>query len=222
MRRVAKALILLCSLFVLLYLGFSASTDAIRRVGSGVARYAWTSEELAARVDSLRRDMQELREKNRELSHAARTRAPEGVYVVIDRHANRLYLKRGDAVLREAVCSTGSGEELAGPGGRQWLFRTPRGVFEVLGKYDTPTWIRPDWAFVEEEKPIPPRGAPERLQDFMLGEYALTFGNGYMIHGTLYTRLLGESVTHGCVRLGDEDLEAVYQATKVGTRIYIY
>lgn len=222
MRRTLKALIPLCLLSIFLYLGGDTLIEAARRARSDMARYAWTSQELAARVDSLRRDIQEIQAENRALARATRRRAPEGVYIVIDRHANRLYLRRGDAVLREAVCSTGSGEELAGPWGRRWRFRTPKGVFKILGKYGTPTWIKPDWAFVEEKKPIPPRDAPERLQDFMLGEYALTFGDGYMIHGTLYTRLLGESVTHGCVRLGDEDLEAVYRAVEVGTRIYIY
>ena len=222
MRRMVKTLVPLCLLFIFLYLGGDTLIGSARRVRSDIAQYVWTSQERAARVDSLRRDIQEIREKNRALGRAVRRRAPDGVYIVIDRYANRLYLKRGDAVLREAVCSTGSGEELAGPWGRRWRFRTPQGVFRILGKYDTPTWIKPDWAFVEEQKPIPPRDAPERLQDFMLGEYALTFGDGYMIHGTLYTRLLGESVTHGCVRLGDEDLEAVYRATEVGTRIYIY
>jgi L,D-transpeptidase YbiS len=43
-----------------------------------------------------------------------------------------------------------------------------------------------------------------------------------MIHGTLYERSLGLSVTHGCVRVGAEDLEAVYKAAAVGTKVYLY
>ena len=39
----------------------------------------------------------------------------------------------------------------------------------------------------------------------MMGDYALGIGSGYFIHGTLYKRLLGRNVSHGCVRLGDED-----------------
>ena len=40
-----------------------------------------------------------------------------------------------------------------------------------------------------------------------LGDYALALGDGYLIHGTIYKRFLGMPVTHGCVRLNDEDLE---------------
>jgi lipoprotein-anchoring transpeptidase ErfK/SrfK len=29
-------------------------------------------------------------------------------------------------------------------------------------------------------------------------------------------------VTHGCVRLGDDDLEAVFRSMQVGSRVFIY
>jgi L,D-transpeptidase YbiS len=38
----------------------------------------------------------------------------------------------------------------------------------------------------------------------------------------LYTRLLGRSVTHGCIRVGDADLKAIYEAAAIGTKIYIF
>jgi L,D-transpeptidase YbiS len=56
----------------------------------------------------------------------------------------------------------------------------------------------------------------------VLGDYALGFGKGYFIHGTLYPRLLGKSVTHGCIRLNDDDLKRVYQLARVGTPILIF
>ncbi len=56
----------------------------------------------------------------------------------------------------------------------------------------------------------------------VLGDYALGFGNGYFIHGTLYTRLLGRNVTHGCIRVGDDDLKVVFNNAQIGTKIYIY
>jgi L,D-transpeptidase YbiS len=128
-----------------------------------------------------------------------------------------------EKVLREAVCSAGSGlilQEQAG-GKRQWIFDTPRGVHRVRSKIEDPVWKKPDWAFVEEGKPIP-TNPDDRFAPGELGEYALYFGNGYMIHGTLYERLLGRSVTHGCIRLGREDLREVYRAAAIGTPIYIY
>ena len=47
-------------------------------------------------------------------------------------------------------------------------------------------------------------------------------GDGYLLHGTLYSNLLGEPVTHGCIRLGDADLALAYRTAKVGTWVYIY
>ncbi len=148
--------------------------------------------------------------------------APAGVYVVVDTIANRLYLKRGDEVVREAVCSTGTGGLLVDPAsGRRWVFDTPLGVRRVLEKKEDPVWVKPDWAFVEEGLPVPQKQS-ERYDPNSLGDYALSLGDGYLIHGTLYQRLLGRSVTHGCVRLGDDDLAAVYRAVALGTRVYIY
>lgn len=148
--------------------------------------------------------------------------APAGVYIVVDTLANRLYLKKGDRVLRQAVCSTGTGGVLEDPAtGRRWVFETPRGAHQVQAKKKDPVWNKPDWAFVEEGLPIP-KDPKERVDDYSLGDYALYLGDGYLIHGTLYQRLLGRGVTHGCVRLGDADLEAVYNAASVGTWVYIY
>lgn len=147
---------------------------------------------------------------------------PRGPYVVVDQTNNRLYLKEGDRVLREAVCSAGSGMVLRdSEKGRVWIFDTPRGVFRVQKKARNPVWKKPDWAFIEEGK-RPPARASDRLEYGTLGEYALYLGDGYMIHGTLYERLLGRSVTHGCIRLGKEDLRAVHDATEVGTEVYIF
>lgn len=148
--------------------------------------------------------------------------APPGIHIVVDTLGNRLYLKKGTKVLREAVCSTGTGGVLTDPAtGRRWVFDTPRGSHQVLDKKRDPVWNKPDWAFIEEGEPIP-KDSAARLDDYSLGDYALYLGDGYLIHGTLYQRLLGRGVTHGCVRLGDADLEAVFKAAPVGTWVYIY
>ena len=157
------------------------------------------------------------------LEATLRRKVPRGPWIVIDQTHNRLRLMRGDDLLLEAPCSAGSGMVLKeGSGGqRVWVFDTPRGRFEVLSKLANPVWRRPDWAFVEEGEPIP-RDPGDRLEYGSLGEYALYFGNGYMIHGTLYERLLGRPVSHGCVRLGRDPLRQVYREAPVGTPVYIY
>jgi L,D-transpeptidase YbiS len=147
---------------------------------------------------------------------------PLGIYILIDTAENRLYVKKGDKVVREAVVSCGSGGILKEPNGkRSWVFDTPRGQFHVESKLMNPYWVKPDWAFIEEGEPIP-KIFEDRIEEGTLGDYALGFGKGYFIHGTLYTRLLGRNVTHGCVRVGDEDLKTVFQSVGLGTRILIF
>jgi len=148
--------------------------------------------------------------------------APKGVYIVIDTGANRFYLKKGTEIVRQGLVSTGSGDILPDPKGkRQWVFDTPRGEFAVKSKVENPYWVKPDWAFIEEGEPIP-KNADDRVVGGELGDYALGFGSGYFLHGTLYTRLLGRNVTHGCVRIGDEDLRFLFKSSSIGTKIYIY
>jgi L,D-transpeptidase YbiS len=156
------------------------------------------------------------------LEAALRRKVPRGTWIVIDQTHNRIRLMRGDATVLEAPCSAGSGMVLKeGANGRVWVFDTPRGRFEVLSKMANPVWRKPDWAFVEEGEAIP-RDPVDRLEYGSLGEYALYFGNGYMIHGTLYERLLGRPVSHGCIRVGREPLREVYRQSPLGTPIYIY
>ena len=149
--------------------------------------------------------------------------APAGPYIVVDTARNRLYVKRRDTVLLDAVVSTGSGTILDHPGRpeRRWVFDTPRGAFAVQSKLVNPAWVKPDWAFLEEGRTVPARAA-ERVETGILGEYAFGFGNGYFIHGTLYTRLLGRNVTHGCIRLNDDDLRTVNQLADIGTPLVIF
>jgi L,D-transpeptidase YbiS len=127
-----------------------------------------------------------------------------------------------DKIVRAAVCSAGSGMVLKASGSsKKWVFDTPRGVFKVRNKISNPIWKKPDWAFVEEGKTLP-TNPEDRFESGTLGKYALYLEDGYMIHGTLYTRLLGRSVTHGCIRLGPEDLQAVWDAVPIGTSVYIF
>jgi lipoprotein-anchoring transpeptidase ErfK/SrfK len=148
--------------------------------------------------------------------------APKGIYIVIDSGKNTLYLKKGTSIRLQAVISCGSGNFLQEPNGeRRWVFDTPRGVFSVTSKLKDPSWIKPDWAFIEEAKTVPVN-PQDRVEEGVLGDYALGFGDGYFIHGTLYTRLLGRNVTHGCIRVGDEDLKKLFMEVSIGTPIFIY
>jgi L,D-transpeptidase YbiS len=161
--------------------------------------------------------------EDKKLLKAIGNLSPKGIYAVVDTAQNRLFLKQGERVVYEAVVSTGSGTTLTDPKnpGRSWLFDTPRGEFHVQSKIRNPVWIKPDWAFIEEGEALP-TDARDRIEAGVLGEYAIAFGNGYFIHGTLYTRMLGRNVTHGCIRMADKDLEVVYKSLPNGAPIYIF
>lgn len=189
-------------------------------VGMAAAPDGSVNAEGTAPADST---VEALRAEVRKLDAALAARVPRRVYIVIDRYNNRLWLRRGSEIKLEAVVSTGSGTILKESGGAQrtWTFDTPPGRFEVLSERRNPVWTKPDWAFLEEGQQ-PPKTLRERREEGSLGEWALDLGDGYMIHGTLYERLLGRGVTHGCIRLGKDDLATVYRECPLGTPVYIY
>ena len=147
---------------------------------------------------------------------------PPGPYLVINSTKNEFELYRGGQLTRKGICSTGSYVRLEQDDERQWVFKTPKGMFRIQGKTRNPVWKKPDWAFVEEGKAVPAINHPSRFEYGVLGDYSLSLGDGYLIHGTLYQRMLGLPVTHGCVRLGDADLEAIFRTLNQGDRVFIY
>ncbi|TLN23768.1 L,D-transpeptidase [bacterium] len=164
-----------------------------------------------------------LEDQNASLQKKIDALVPRGMHIIVDTAANRLYLKDGEKLVREAIVSCGSGNILSDPkGDRTWVFDTPRGEYKIENKITNPVWVKPDWAFVEEGKTPPPRNSPDRVESGVLGDYALAIGKGYFLHGTMYTRMLGRNVTHGCVRIGDEDLKYIYENAPKGTKVYIY
>lgn len=148
---------------------------------------------------------------------------PTNGYMVVNTSDNHFFLYKGRQLLREGICSTGKNEKLVSAERKyEHVFYTPFGVRKVLRKSTNPVWKKPDWAYIEDGLPIPGPNDPSRWETGTLGAYKLEIGDGYMIHGTIYKRRMGMSVTHGCIRLLDDDLEAVYKTMEVGSKVYIY
>ncbi len=143
-------------------------------------------------------------------------------YIVVNTTENRFYLYTNKKLIREGFCSTGSLMMLKTDKGKVWVFKTPRGKRTIQGKIANPSWKRPDWSFIEEGSPVPPKDDPSRWESGVLGDYALGIGDGYLIHGTIYKRFLGMPVTHGCVRLNDADLKVIFNTLNVGSKVYIF
>ncbi len=147
---------------------------------------------------------------------------PRSNYLIVNSAENEFFIYRGKSLIYHGMCSTGSFILLKNGDEQQWLFKTPRGEFQIKSKTRFPVWKKPDWAFIEEGIPVPPVNHSSRYEYGVLGEYALNLGDGYLIHGTLYQRFMGLPVTHGCIRLNDEDLEFVYNSLSTGSKVYIY
>ncbi|MBN1119210.1 MAG: L,D-transpeptidase [Bacteroidales bacterium] len=150
------------------------------------------------------------------------SKRPRSYFIVINSASNEFVLYKGNEIIKKDKCSTGSYVLLKNGDDQQWMFNTPKGEFRIQGKTTSPVWKKPDWAFVEEGLPVPTANHYSRFEYGVLGDYALSLGHGYLIHGTLYQRFLGLPVTHGCIRLNDENLELVYRSLQVGSKVYIY
>jgi L,D-transpeptidase ErfK/SrfK len=179
-------------------------------------------DDLRKRVRELEQEAETLSEENEGYRSMLEEMDDNRIYLVVDTENNRLTMRRGRIVILTAKVGTGSRQYLREETGRHWLFESPSGSLTVLGKERNPVWIRPDWSYVEENMPVPAANDPDRIVRGVLGKYALVLGNGYKIHGTTFTDLLGTHFTHGCISVGDADLRKLYKTVKVGTKVYIF
>ena len=156
---------------------------------------------------------------------AARYRDPpvnvDGRYVVISLDEHRLYVMEDERVIWSTLVGTGTGTRLEGAG-QKWDFSTPRGMFRVQYKEKDPVWRVPVWAFVERGEPIPPPDSPKWNEPGMLGTSALYLEEDIAVHGTNHPELLGQPVSHGCIRMTNEAARRLYHEAPIGTPVIIY
>jgi hypothetical protein len=141
-------------------------------------------------------------------------------HVVVDVDANELRFMDGERVLWSAPVGTGTGFRLASDD-REWEFTTPSGTMHVQFKELEPVWILPDWYFIENRRPVPAPDAAERRVPGGLGAAAVYLGNEIAIHGTDRPELLGRQVSHGCIRLSNENVIRLFHNVQIGTPVVI-
>jgi lipoprotein-anchoring transpeptidase ErfK/SrfK len=140
--------------------------------------------------------------------------------VVVDVDAHRLYFVRGRRVMWSAPAGVGTGLRLS-TDADAWDFSTPNGVFHVQYKALDPVWEAPDWYFVENGLPVPPQGDRRRLFPGDLGAAAVYLGDGLAIHGTNHPELLGQRISHGCIRISNADALRLFHEVQPGTEVVI-
>ena len=93
-------------------------------------------------------------------------------------------------------------------------WQTPTGEFSILSKLENPAWQHP---LTKEE--IPP-GPGNPLGDRWLGFW--TDGQAQIgFHGTDQEDLIGQAVSHGCVRMRNRDIRVLYSQVAIGTPVRV-
>jgi lipoprotein-anchoring transpeptidase ErfK/SrfK len=182
----------------------------------GVSETQSDAGNVEAQKESINKEVEKLQAKLDKFT-------PTNAYIIVNTSDNHFFLYKGNQLIRDGKCSTGKNEKLTFVNSKKvYIFKTPKGVLHVQSKQPNPVWAKPDWAFLEDGLPIPPPGDASRFESGTLGAFKLVLGDGYMIHGTIYKRFIGQNVTHGCIRLLDDDLDVVYHTLEVGSKVYIY
>ena len=100
---------------------------------------------------------------------------------------------------------------------------TPVGVTRVVSRLEDPAWYPPASVrreHAERGDPLPSVVPPG--SDNPLGKHALQLSKaGYFIHGTNRSQGIGMRVTHGCVRLRNQDIADLFHRVPVGTPVEI-
>ncbi len=102
-------------------------------------------------------------------------------------------------------------------------WETPTGKTRIIQKTRDPVWIPPE--SIREEYAKKGTELPKVVKpgpDNPLGRFALRLGMpGYLIHGTDKPYGVGMRVSHGCIRLYPEDIEALFPLIGINTPVRI-
>lgn len=123
--------------------------------------------------------------------------------VVVDLSDARVYSYWGNQLQASYPVSVGQ------PG-----WETPTGTFKVLQKRRNPIWLQPITGDIIPNGPNNPLG--DRWISFWSdGRHRIGF------HGTNKEHLVGQAVSHGCLRMRNPDIQALYEQVTIGTAVIV-
>jgi lipoprotein-anchoring transpeptidase ErfK/SrfK len=95
------------------------------------------------------------------------------------------------------------------------------GTAYIDGKYIKPAWSPPD--SIRGDYRRLPRVVPGGSGSNPMGAAAMTLSGGgeYAIHGTNARGTIGGFVSHGCIRMYNEDIMDLYSRASIGTRVVV-
>ena len=136
-----------------------------------IAQMKREMDERGKNVQKLQSSLQTADDKLQDLRDTDQT-------ILVSTAENKVYVKRGEKTVFEAVCSTGSGKTLI-ENGRTMVFNTPIGKFRIIEKEENPKWVPPDWHYIEE--------ARKRGTDVVRLERGDSWGGLYVSGKNVYT-----------------------------------
>src|SRR5262245_8616889 len=179
---------------------------------ASTAPSAATQEQLAAKQEQIDQNIAKPQAVKRDIKHARETVRLNGYSagtIVIKTNERHLYYVTGDGkAIRYRVG--------VGKAGMAWT-----GQSSIDGKYISPAWQAPDSIRKDRSRaaPVIPGGSPSNP----MGAAALTLSGGgqYAIHGTNSPASIGGFVSHGCIRVYNQDVMDLYARVSVGTKVVV-
>ena len=184
----------------------------VTQTGPAPTAPAAAQEQLAARQEQIDQNIAKPQAVKRDIKHARETVRLNGYSagtIVIKTNERRLYyvISEGQA-LRYRVG--------VGKAGMAWA-----GTSSIDGKYIKPAWQAPDSIRKDYSRlpPVVPGDSPSNP----MGAAALTLSGGgqYAIHGTNNPGSVGGFVSHGCIRMYNQDIMDLYARVSVGTKVVV-
>lgn len=127
-------------------------------------------------------------------------------HIVISKGQNTLSLYEGARLVKAYPVGTGRSPE-----------QTPEGTFPIVLKTWYPSWTNPETGVtIPGGSPQNPLGT--RWMGLGVGN---TAGHSYGIHGTNQPGSVGHHISHGCVRMLNQDVEELYNLVPAGTLVQI-
>jgi lipoprotein-anchoring transpeptidase ErfK/SrfK len=128
--------------------------------------------------------------------------------IVVRTGERRLYLILADGYALRYVVGVGRARS-------QWA-----GSAVIDGKYLRPNWAPPD--LIKRENPALPDVIAGGSPGNPMGAAAMTLSGGqYAIHGTNTPKSIGGFVSHGCIRMYNQDISDLFHRVRIGTPVVV-
>lgn len=129
---------------------------------------------------------------------------PMGNFIIINKNNNTLYYVKKKKIVKRYPVATGKSPEY-----------TPEGKFTMVTKY-----VNPAWGGAGRSKPIK-GGAPNNPLGKRWMGLSIKGGGTYGIHGNSNKSSIGKYISLGCIRMYNEDVEALYNIINKGTPVWV-